>query len=112
MGPLVASLVLYSRTGLAPDVQGVAAVFERTGAGEGRARKATGLLLQPQRLDATGFHFDFQIEISDHESAAYATSVSGRTLPGGSEGILGRKRGHETRPCDTTIHPADTTAKN
>jgi hypothetical protein len=54
------------------------------------------LLWPPQLLDATGFHFGFQIEISDHETAAYATCVSERTPQ--QEGHRGcwRKTGRET----------------
>jgi hypothetical protein len=69
MDSLLTWLVFDSRTRRGQTVQAVAAASERSGAGEGRARKARGLLWPPQLLDATGFHFGFQIEISDHETA-------------------------------------------
>jgi hypothetical protein len=54
-----------SQIRLAQNVQVEEEVSERSRA---LARtKERGLLLRPQLLDATGFHFDFQIEIFDHE---------------------------------------------
>jgi hypothetical protein len=72
---LLTLLAFCNQIRLVQNVEVVEA-FERGDVRERLTRqKERGLLWRPRLLDATGFHFDFPIEISDHEISEYGTAV-------------------------------------
>lgn len=91
-------LVFCGQIRLVQNVE-VMEVFERGGAREGLAQKERGLLWRPPLLDATGFHFDLMIEISDHEIAKDDAPVRKRMNPRYQHELTPR----EQKGCETNL---------